>query len=509
MTDVNNDNISTVGLTDSRNEALREAANTGRCESELFYIANGRSLKALAILCEGLRDDDGDPLVDLSILPWSSARKSSDVKPTANELRAEILRRFNIESGENSPTPRPNKWTTSRAREWLSQHPITGEDDIIFIKRIIAERTNSAELAARESAQEESALSSNGSNWVGKYPMLRLIHALIDHDEIKRAFHTRHNLPGGRMEVENRNTEELRMSSVWQLMADKWNDPLFLPVTAALPDVHSEFGRPIPLSYETVSHMQPATAEKVEERWQSMNLALNRIISDWERSGQGDGGFVSHDDLAGEDEYDEGNEDEIIEHEFGSLRNRPQRALDQRKSFTNGKNCYLLYLWEMLEKHDLLGSSIQRLNSSVCASNGNSDVPLIIGGKHSADEELSVGFNSKGSSKKGKKNDIVDLTSSIDKHGESLLKVAHIAAVQQEKDRSLARESSITSRIDTLRDLRRNLNIRLASHEVSTNSALRDVIMREVEAIDDEINENLNKLKTLHDTPQKSNRSPY
>jgi hypothetical protein len=111
MTDINNDNISTVGLSDYRNEALRESANIGRCESELIYIANGRSLKALAILCEGLCDDDGDPLVDLSILPWSSARKSSDVKPSANELRTEMLCRFKIESGDNSLTPRPNKWT--------------------------------------------------------------------------------------------------------------------------------------------------------------------------------------------------------------------------------------------------------------------------------------------------------------------------------------------------------------------------------------------------------------
>ena len=98
--------------------------------------------------------------------------------------------------------------------------------------------------------------------------------------------------------------------------------------------------------------------------------------------------------------------------------------------------------------------------------------------------------------KKGKKNYIVDLTSSIDKHGESLLKVAQIAAVQQENDRLLAHESSITPRIATLCDLKRNLNIRLASHEVLTNNALHDVIMKEVETIDEEINENnLNKLK--------------
>jgi hypothetical protein len=54
--------------------------------------------------------------------------------------------------------------------------------------------------------------------------------------------------------------------------------PNFLPVTSVKPDTHSDFARPIPLSFETVSTLQPATMEKVEEKWNSMNLALKRGI---------------------------------------------------------------------------------------------------------------------------------------------------------------------------------------------------------------------------------------
>ena len=43
-------------------------------------------------------DEDSEPLVDPSILPWSSARKSSDIKPSANELRTKVLCRFTIDS---------------------------------------------------------------------------------------------------------------------------------------------------------------------------------------------------------------------------------------------------------------------------------------------------------------------------------------------------------------------------------------------------------------------------
>ena len=236
-----------------------------------------------------------------------------------------------------------------------------------------------------------------------------------------------------------------------------------------------------------------------------MNLQLKCIISHWECSGQGDGGFIN---LGDDKHYSEGNEEDATKFEFGAIRNRPQCALNQQKYFTNCKGVYLLYLFEMLEKLDLLGSSTQCLNSSTCASNGNSAIPLQIGGKHKADDEVSIDFSSKGSSKEGKKNDIVNLTTSIEKHGEFTCQSDKDCSFLQARDHSQARESSITSRIDTLHDMRRNLIIRLTSYKVSTNKALHDVIAKEVEAIDEDINGNLDKCRTLHDTPQKSNCSP-
>ena len=66
----------------------------------------------------------------------------------------------------------------------------------------------------------------------------------------------------------------------------------------------------------------------------------------------------------------------VVGHEFGSIKNYSQWALDQQKKIVNGKSAYLLYLWKMLEQHALLGSSIQHLNMSVCTGNGNSSVPF-------------------------------------------------------------------------------------------------------------------------------------
>ena len=318
---ITNDHVSDVssallGISCPTNESSSITA------SEQFYVSRGRSLKALAILCQGLLDDNSALLFDPKVMPWSAADKVSSVKPNAADLKEEVKRHASM-NPKIVIAPRPSTWTLQRLTEWLNEHPISGADDVAFIKKTVVERITITmeENAAREKEKEDQELAGGGSSWIGKYPMLRLIHALIDHDNIKRAFLGLHDLPGGRMGVENRNTEEARMNSVWQMLSDKWNDPNFLPVTAVLPDLHSDFERPIPLLYEAVSHMQKATAEKVQERWQSMNLQLNCITVHWEHSGQGDGGFLNEFDK--DEEVEEVVDGDISGNEpaFGSLKN--------------------------------------------------------------------------------------------------------------------------------------------------------------------------------------------
>ncbi len=53
-----------------------------------------------------------------------------------------------------------------------------------------------AEKAAVERLSNAAGLD-GGKKWQGKYPMLCMMHALVDHDEIKRVYLARHNLPSG------------------------------------------------------------------------------------------------------------------------------------------------------------------------------------------------------------------------------------------------------------------------------------------------------------------------
>ena len=113
-------------------------------------------------------------------------------------------------------------------------------------------------------------------NWVGKYPHLRLIHCIVDNDDIKDAFIHQNKTTRVRLENENRNHTE----SVWSKIADKWNDPQFEPVTEDMTSEHSDFKADI-IDHELVADLAPATAEKVEKKWATVKNELTRIIANW------------------------------------------------------------------------------------------------------------------------------------------------------------------------------------------------------------------------------------
>lgn len=89
--------------------------------------------------------------------------------------------------------------------------------------------------------------------------------------------------------------------------------------------------------------------EKVKNILADMRVNLLRIKLMWEQSGQGEGGLRTN-------------------------RNQPdeREALDDKASFLNGLPAYLLILWELADRHDLLESTLQILDASVAAADASS-----------------------------------------------------------------------------------------------------------------------------------------
>jgi hypothetical protein len=225
------------------------------------------------------------------------------------------------------------------------------------------------------------------------------------------------------------------------------------------------------------------------------------------RSGQGDGGYDLDDE---EDGYDgDGGKGE---HVFGSLKNHSQRALDSRSSFFVNKEPYLLYLLEVLQNHDLLVYSMQRLNFSAIAASGSNGIPSVIGHTATGDDSISVttGTTSntdarldKSTAKKFK-----ELSTTIQDHANKMVSAAKMKCVQREKDCNYAMHVEICSSLHTLNAEKRQMIMQMQVEKVKKNQVMEQVYSDAVRKIEQKVAEEETLLNQTVTTPQKSNRSP-
>jgi hypothetical protein len=159
------------------------------------------------------------------------------------------------------------------------------------------------------------------------------------------------------MAVENRNSKEKRPKTVWELMADEWNNPFFAPETEEIQGLHSNFSTTEALDHDLVSQMSPATPERCQRAVSSMIVELSRVIRNWEASGQGDGGVEEEEE---EDERDVGDHDADgdngrvgVAGDYGCLKHRSRGALDVRHSFVQSQQTYILYLWTIYKQESI------------------------------------------------------------------------------------------------------------------------------------------------------------
>ena len=115
--------------------------------------------------------------------------------------------------------------------------------------------------------------------------------------------------------------------------------------------------------------------------------------------------------------------------------------------------------------------------------------------------------------KKSKTNDDSDsfsqLSHSIEKHSNSLVAAAKIAAAEQErncKHQSCVGEISVS--IILLRDTKREMTLHMTSLNVINNQFAVDAILHKIQGIEEEIASKVEEHNGLLATPTKSNRSP-
>ena len=98
---------------------------------------------------------------------------------------------------------------------FLEQNPIVEKDDIDYILKTVEEQKLVLEASLKAKAQQAEILD---CNWTGQLPYLRMIHCIIDNDDIKYAFMNQNNIDETRMNLENRNLV-VRLPTVYDLVS--------------------------------------------------------------------------------------------------------------------------------------------------------------------------------------------------------------------------------------------------------------------------------------------------
>jgi len=403
--------------------------------------------------------DSPEPLIDTTQLPWSTL-KSKDIKPSAQQMKDEVERRAK-QNPPAGPHPHPKYWNIKALLEWLNKNPITKALDVTFI------RTETDRLLCCLTEQQEEQARISQGQWRGSVPMLRLIHCLVDNDDIKGAFLRRADVHT-RREIDARNSD-VRDPTVWEMMADKWNDPSF-DASTLVSDCHEEFAESIPVNHAEVAHLLPADPTKVENKFVELRANLLRIIDNWSRSGQGEGGRSVP---LGDEEPEEAPTG------FGSLQEASEEALQNRRNFLQGRPPFILYYWELADRLDLLKTTCQKMSSAVGAADAG-QAPSTFVRRPSSTSSRRVGSGGRG-------------PRNHDPEEVLFGSVAHMAQGQDDMIRSQEKRQ-LLQLLHQLRESRRSLQEKRFS---SQDPEAKKFYLEQVREVDEEIRQNESMLQAV------------
>jgi len=310
---------------------------------EIYYTKNSNSPKILLCMALGMKDKEGNAIADHENDNRFPKNKLSKWRPNKTDLLTEIKRRRSILMLEKRFNQQSGK---AIHYKWLQDNPLRADDsDVTFVTAKVAsflESNKNVAHAADNDKQKE-------PQWSGMIPHLRLIHCLVDFDNIRAAFMASHSVMT-HLELDGRHNPETMQQNPWTLIADKWNDKEYNPSSSVCNKIHSVFSFSMDLSHTEVEAMGDLTPEKAKTKYTKMKNELLVVKNNWEKSGNGDGTLLQ--------QADDTEDDEIM---FDA---------DDKRNFLQGRSPTLLYLWEKAEEHQLLQTVLQELNKDTAIDSG-------------------------------------------------------------------------------------------------------------------------------------------
>jgi hypothetical protein len=130
----------------------------------------------------GLKDDDNNEIYDCKAEPFLSARTKSKWKPSHEVLIHEVHRRYNADDMKPSSRAPGKNWNCNKCIQWLKDYPITDHEQIDQIRAEVA-------LLKEDLIKDKNTEIANTQlQWRTENVYLRLIHCLLEDDEIRGAY---------------------------------------------------------------------------------------------------------------------------------------------------------------------------------------------------------------------------------------------------------------------------------------------------------------------------------
>ena len=341
-------------------------------------------------MCIGLKcREDERFLGDMMREPYASMKLKKKVFPTQKHLVEEIKRRSKCNKVES---PSCTYWKRDKLALWLTANPVHEVEDVVYLRR---EESQLYKTLVNNAVGEVS--SDKGGVWNTNDPYLRLYHCLFSEDA-RDALMNMNNVMT-RPELDARNSAE-RPETLYEVVANLFNDPSNVYITEQVPDLHHVFAYPITLSFDDMPG--EVTPEEVKKRFANARAQMIKIIANWEISGNG----------FGQREPEDADYGHMDEERLSAGDNRSHFLWDKAKE-------HILYFWHMADRSELLKNV---LNVICHSSVANSDT------YHSTSELSSAAAQA---TNKRKANDARSADAFRDRMGQAMSVMSQAAILQE------------------------------------------------------------------------------
>jgi hypothetical protein len=339
------------------------------CEAYYNSDLGGKDIRILFAMAEGNHSEDL-PIPLHTDEPFCYLPKyKSQFRPDLVTLQGEVKRRhraYGVGPKGGAVTELKSKnWSKPDCLDWLSRHKIpkeTFKGELLFLQGELLQAKASYDENIKSFLSQNVAKPSNIN-----IPFMRLYHVFLE-DKIK-----------GQLTRATTQDSKPNVGIVTEIM-DKFIDSKWAPDSFSLPTLHSDFAESMKLYLTKTNPETPNTVDSIKKRMVTCLGKMARAKAAWEQDGSGKAILAA--DPATRD---------LVKQQVYQFTNG-----DDRKDFMKASGHHILYLWQILYKHDImyevcaLFGVVLESEKSKSSRKRKSEVALVSSAKKQAGGRLST-----------------------------------------------------------------------------------------------------------------------